>query len=323
LGSFDRYGQGKGADAAKWLEMFGGRSIMVDRKSGSSKTIYVPRAAVSITRGIQPATLVRALGAEHRENGLAARLLSACPPRQPKRWTEADISPDMEQQVERVFDKLYSLELVVQGDGEPKSLDLPLTPAGKETWIRFYNGHAEEQAGLSGDLAAAWSKLEGYAARLALVIHLVRWAAGDATLDNPNIIDEHSIEAGVKLSRWFGQGARRVYQILGETDEQRDQRRLIETIRSRGGSITVRELQRSSRKYSKAEAAERVLEAVVGAEYGYWGDQKTRKTGGRPTRRFVLRGDVDVDKTAERARGNGVLSTSTVPTSTDDDGERI
>ena len=75
IGGFDRYAGGKGGDAAKWLRMFGGRPMIVDRKT--SGTIYVPAAAVSIAGGIQPETLRRALGTEHRENGLAARLPGA------------------------------------------------------------------------------------------------------------------------------------------------------------------------------------------------------------------------------------------------------
>lgn len=51
LGGFDRYSQGKGGDVAKWLEMHGGRSIMVDLKTGNARTIYVPHAAMSITGG--------------------------------------------------------------------------------------------------------------------------------------------------------------------------------------------------------------------------------------------------------------------------------
>ena len=31
LGGFDRYTQTKGSDVAKWLEMHGGRPMMVDR----------------------------------------------------------------------------------------------------------------------------------------------------------------------------------------------------------------------------------------------------------------------------------------------------
>jgi hypothetical protein len=106
--------------------------------------------------------------------------------------------------------------------------------------VQFYNAHAEEHEALTGELSAAWSKLEGYAARLALVIHYVRWAIDDPTLATVGEIDAKSIEAGASLSRWFGNEARRVYAILGESSEQRDQRRLIELIQRKGGSVTVR-----------------------------------------------------------------------------------
>jgi hypothetical protein len=71
IGSFDRYAGGKGgADAAHWLSMHNGESIIVDRKTGIPRTIYVPQASVSVCGGIQPAILHRALGIEHRESGL-------------------------------------------------------------------------------------------------------------------------------------------------------------------------------------------------------------------------------------------------------------
>src|SRR5262249_44016094 len=50
FGSFDRYaGKGKaGADSANWLSMHNAESIIVDRKTGIPRTIYVPHAAVCI-----------------------------------------------------------------------------------------------------------------------------------------------------------------------------------------------------------------------------------------------------------------------------------
>ncbi|GAG23361.1 unnamed protein product, partial [marine sediment metagenome] len=50
IGSFDRYSGGKsGADAAHWLSMHNGESLVVDRKTGAVRTIYVPSALVSVT----------------------------------------------------------------------------------------------------------------------------------------------------------------------------------------------------------------------------------------------------------------------------------
>ncbi|MCL2330198.1 MAG: DUF3987 domain-containing protein [Phycisphaerae bacterium] len=289
FGAFDRYSQGKGGgDVAKWLEMFGGRALMVDRKSGNPRTIYIPYAAVSVTGGIQPETLRRALGAEYKENGLAARLLPACPPRRPKKWTEADIDAETEAAVGNVFHRLYELQPGTNFDGEPIPWLVPMTPTAKAAWIEFYNTHAQEQAELTGDLSAAWSKLEGYAARLALVVHFIRWAACDPTLQSPDAVDETSIAVGVALSRWFGHEARRVYAILAEGDEGREQRRLIELIQCKGGSITTRELQQSSRDYRKSADAEAALSELILAGIGRWEDRNPAPNGGRPTRVFRL-----------------------------------
>ncbi|MBN1554422.1 MAG: DUF3987 domain-containing protein [Phycisphaerae bacterium] len=314
LGGFDRYAQGKGGDVAKWLEMHGGRSVMVDRKTGTPRTIYIPRAAVSVTGGIQPATLQRALGREYFENGLAARLLLASPPRRVKKWTEREIDPATENAVTTMFENLYSLEPVTGQDGEPEPGIVRLSPAAKTAWISFYNEHAQEHVNLSGDLSAAWSKLEGYAARLALVVHLVRWAAGDATLSDLNVVDEESVSAGVALSRWFGQETRRVYAILDETEEDRERRELVELIERHGGNITARELMRSCRAYntSTAEVAEQALAELVQAELGRWEDAESKPRGGRPTRRFVLSRRVDVDKTSKMLEKSEVSSTEPV-----------
>jgi len=295
LGSFDRYAQGRGSDVAKWLEMFGGRPMIVDRKTGSARMIYVPRAAVSIAGGIQPEPLRRALGMEYRENGLAARLLLACPPRCAKRWTEAEVSPAVVAAVAGVFEKLFSLQSDVTRDGELQPVVVPLTVNGKAAWIDFYNAHAREHAELTGDLSAAWSKLEGYAARLALVVHLARWAAGDSALTEPNAVDEISISAGGELSAWFGHEARRVYAILSETDADRQRRRLMELIERKGGAVTVREVMRSSHDFQNADKAELALGQLAEAGLGQWQAVQTTEAGGRPTRRFALRGLANAD----------------------------
>jgi hypothetical protein len=303
--NFDRYAQGKGGDAAKWLEMFGGRPMVVDRKTGG--TLYVPRAAVSIAGGIQPETLRRALGQEHRDNGLAARLLLTCPPRKPKRWTEADVNADTEAAVAAVFDRLFGLTMEV--DPESPALEPDYRPRlvrladdGKRAWVTFYNEHATEQAELSGDLSAAWSKLEGYAARLALVVHLTRWAAGDATLRDASRVDEASIAAGVVLARWFGDEARRVYAILSESDDDRETRRLVEWIERKGGTVTARDLTHGVRAYrGDPDAAERALSALVEAGIGRWEADAHGPKGGRPAQRFRLVSTVTVTETPTNA----------------------
>jgi hypothetical protein len=287
IGSFDRYaGQGKsGADLASWLSMFNAESIIVDRKTGTPRTIHVPQAAVCVSGGIQPAILQRALSLELRESGLAARLLLAYPPRKVKRWTEAGIDPIAEAKLARLFGRLYELQPAVGDDGEPRPVVVHLSDEAKAAWIAYYNAHAAEQADLTGDMASAWSKLEEYAARLALVVHYVRWAAGDVVHETQ--LDVASMTAGIRLAAWFKHEARRVYAMLDESDAERDRRRLIEWIERKGGTVTAREVQQGCRWLKDPGAAEAALEELVKAGRGSW-EQSPPGQRGRPTRRFRL-----------------------------------
>jgi hypothetical protein len=302
IGSFDRYAGGKGkagADSANWLSMFNAENIIVDRKTGFPRTIFVPHASVCVVGGIQPVILTRALSIEHRESGLAARLLLTWPPRKAKRWTEADIDPKAEAEFARLVDRLFELQPTVGAEGEAVPVLVRLDPDAKAAWTAYYNAHADEQADLTGDLSAAWSKLEEYAARLALVIHFVRWAANDPTLKDPDILDLASMNAGITLANWFKHEARRVYAMLDEPDTARDQRRLIEWIDRKGGLVTPREVQQGCRWLKEPGAAEAALEELVKAGRGTW-EQSPAGQRGQPTRRFKL-------STVSTVYGNGEI----------------
>lgn len=169
-------------------------------------------------------------------------LLLTCAPRKAKQWTEADTDPNAEAELLRLFDRLYELEPTINDDGEARPVLVRLNREAKTAWTTYYNAHANEQAELSGDMVAAWSKLEGYAARLALVAHFVRWAVNDPTLASLNILDAASMNAGITLANWFKHKARRVYALLDESVGERQQRRLVDWIGRKGGTVTVREV---------------------------------------------------------------------------------
>lgn len=316
IGSFDRYINGKGGgDVSHWLSMHNGDRICVDRKTGNHPTIAVPQACVSITGGIQPGILDRALGVEHRESGLAARLLLAYPPRHAKQWTESEIDPAVEAAVARVVNRLYELQPAIDMPGKYTPVFATLSAEAKAVWIEFYDAHAMEQATLHGELAAAWSKLEEYAARLALVIHYARWAAAELSADwaaveaalfaghetagipvgddanrlsaSPNVIDAESIGAAVRLVEWFKYEAKRVYSMLGESSEATERRRLTDWIAGKGGSVTERDTQRGCRWLSASGRAEAALQDLSRRGLGIW-ESSPRDRPGKPTRRFVL-----------------------------------
>ncbi len=297
LASFEQYSSGKpGADSAQWLSMHGGRHITVDRKGGNPPMIHVPMALVSITGGIQPGILRRAMVSEHRESGMVARFLYAMPPRRRKQWFDEDVPAEVEDAVSRVFDRLLAFSMEGTGEADVRMVDP--TPEAKAAIVRFVNEHGEEAWGLSDELAATWSKLEGYAFRLALVLHMARWAA-DASERLPRItIDADSVEAGVKLSRWFAGEARRIHDLLGATADEHARMELAGWIERRGGAVTVH------------------LDGLQAEGLGAWMDPEPGPEGGRPAKLFQLgaaapvtetpRGDpeteVSVTVTRERSR---------------------
>ena len=282
LRSHDCYKGGRGGDTAHWLSMYGAMPVIVDRRTNSA-TIFVPRASVSITGGIQLGILRDTLGQEHFEDGLAARLLLAMPPRRRKRWTEAEIDLGIEAALDVVFDRLYGLDL-----DEEKPVDLGLAEEGRRAWVRFYDEHAGILNDLDGDLAAAFSKLEAAAARLTLVFHCVRVAADDRALRAPDRIDDGSIEAGVRLVRWFGHEVRRVYGELAIDEAERETRRLLDLIERHDGAVSPRDLTRASRRYPTAEDAEKALIELVRAGRGRWENVPPPSGRGPHKRCFIL-----------------------------------
>ena len=299
IGSFDRYAKSgrSGADASHWLSMHNGESMTIDRKTGIPPTIHVPSASVSITGGIQPGILARAMGIEHHESGLLARLLFAMPPRRQKHWTELQLADEVKSKVATLIDSLLGLTPGYNDEGQETAEIMHLSSGGKQEWIRFYNEHNAQQMTKSGDAAAAWSKLEGYVARFALIIHNIRLIQDDATHQCSDQIDEISVAAAVTLVNWFGHEQKRVYAVLSESEEGRSQRELLDWIGAQGGIVTVRDLTHGMRKYrGDSGSAETALIELVTA--GFLMRETTQShTGGRPTEQFRLVTSVTVTET--------------------------
>ena len=281
--SFTRYNK-DGGDKERWLEIHRGGLLTVDSKSGG--TIYVPRANVSVTGGIQPAILARVLTKDHRDSGLAARLLIAMPPRAAKVWTEAELSEETEEDFARLIERLIALESRIDSDGQESPVLLDLSPEAKEVWVQYYNRWGNEQASTEGDLANAFAKIEAYAIRLALIHHVVDKVHRNE--DDVASIGAESVKAGIQLADWFAYEARRVYAILDETEEEKSLRRLLDLIIRKGGTVTPRDLQRSNDTlYPTTEVAQAALLELANAGLGVISIE-TPTNGGHPSVRFTL-----------------------------------
>lgn len=298
VGAFDRYASGgKGSDQPAWLSMYDAAPITIDRKSGKG-TIFVERAAVSVLGSIQPGTLTRMFGTAEREAGLLARLLVAYPPERPALWTEADLPDDVADAWQELLCALLALPASEDELGDPRPRFIPIGIEAKSLWIEWHDHHARELADVpSDDLAAHYAKLKGACARIALLFACVEVAAGG---DAVAYISADAMRRAIAVTEWFKREARRVYGILGETDEEREQRRLAGWIERRGGSVTVRDLTHGLRQYrGDTEAAKSALDALAEAGLGRWTHPASGPEGGRPSPRFELVAGAVVTKTLD------------------------
>jgi hypothetical protein len=305
--SHDAYRSGgRGGDSAKWLSMFNGQPVTINRAKDDDPT-FIRRACVSLVGGIQPAILRRAFSREKFEDGTVARLLLAYPPPRPLHWSGRSIPVKVKA---RYGDAIARLRLLPMNgiDDALEPIDLPITPEGAALWRAWFNERGEEQARLTGDDAAAGAKLLAYGARFALIFHLVRVVTQDSTIDTPDAVDAASIAAGTALADWYRHEARRVYAVLKESDDASERRKVVDLVRERGGRITARNLATFHRPFrGRTAAAEECLSALVRAGAGRW-EWLRQDRGGRPTREFVLAKNATlVCKTPAKPEGNGGL----------------
>jgi hypothetical protein len=290
LGNFGRYanGAGQSAEAARWLTCYDAGTIEVDRKSVDKRSTFVPDAAVCVTGTIQPGTLNRAIGVEHRENGLLPRMLLASPPQKQKSWRNEDVDPKTVDQMTDTVRKLRGLRFGKDHSGNAVPRIVRLSVAAKKVWVKFYNDHAAEQhRAETDDLTAAFSKLEETTARLALTIHLTRLTSGEPV--DPDQVDEESVKAAVELTEWFREETRRVYQILDQSVVDQKLAELVRWIRGKhSGDVALRDLVAGRRGIKDVHQAETVLQSLADSGFGEWYQVPTTSKGGAPTRRFKL-----------------------------------
>ncbi|MEX0653703.1 MAG: DUF3987 domain-containing protein, partial [Phycisphaeraceae bacterium] len=130
-----------------------------------------------------------------------------------------------------------------------------------------------------------FSKMRGYVARMALVMHFAGWAAGEDVADE---IDVPSIESAVAIIEFFKHEARRVYAMLDEGEDDREQRRLVEWMTDKGGEVSVRDLTTSGPRLYRSDhpAAKAALDALAEAGVGEWSPYSSGP--GRPSLKFRL-----------------------------------
>ena len=265
FGSLNQYKGGKGADRSHWLSLYDGARLTIDRKTGPVKLIIVPNGIVSITGGIQPGVLRRALSDDDFDSGLPARFVFTMPPDRPLGWSDVPRPPDDD----------YAAILKRISDARGETVTVPLSDQARELFAGFKNEDTTRLRDVPGPLRAAWAKSAGRTARLALVLH-----ESDGT--GEFCISADTMSRAIRLSRWFDRETERIYAALGISRSVDAD--LLEFIQTRT-DVTARDLQQWKRsRYPSADAAERDLNRL--AKEGMLIRTTDTETGGRPRTAF-------------------------------------
>lgn len=290
LGGFNRSNEGD--EAGQWLEFHSGNAVRIDRKGGDKKTIYIPRALVSVTGTIQEGILRKLLtgdDAKHFDNGLAARFLMAKPPERTRQWREASVAPELVDKYVALFRCLLTLQPAIDADtGRRTPIVLRWAPEAKARVVGFVNAHGEEMGAFKSDrLKSAWSKLEGQLPRLALVFHCIRHAYLPGPDGDARTISLETVEAALAWIEWLKQEVRRIYYTLAHAADVRMADKLMAFAHRNGGRCTARDAARAGAGGRTAEEVEKIMGSLVAAGLAAWAKPEQPK-GGRPTRVFVV-----------------------------------
>ncbi len=237
VAGLNQYKGGNGHDRQVYLNLWDGDTLTIDRKSDRSRQggpLYVTNPFTAIVGSIQPDVLGRLRGESVRgvappDDGFLDRFVFSYPLELPavgEQWRE--VSEEALDAWREMIEKLLGLEMVAE-EGRSRPFLIRLSSCGRQEWQRFTEAHADETnaADFPPHLFGPWSKLKGYAARLALIIHFLRWAAGDVKTET---VDGESMIRAARLVAYFKSHARKVYNAMDADKTISESRRLLRWI---------------------------------------------------------------------------------------------
>jgi hypothetical protein len=181
VSGMNQYKGGIGRDRQHWLSIWSRRPVKVSRVKSKSRSIRKP--FVSVLGGIQPEPLEGLL--HGKDDGLLPRLLMA---------RGEFVTPQlrrgaMDPKVSRDYDELWNR---LRDEGTLEAT-VPFTSAGYSSFETWVNEHYKSLHLVPAELAGAWAKMDGQAARICLI--LARVLGTDVT---PDVVDR-----AIALVRYF------------------------------------------------------------------------------------------------------------------------
>ena len=269
--SFNAYKK-SGGDEQAWLEFWGAKSYHLDRKTNNEQ-VFIPAAAVSILGGIQPSVLAECFDPGKFASGLVPRVLVACPEARDMYWSEVEVGDEASEcwTDAIIWLRTRPFQNMDPNTGQYQPHELELTPGAKDIYVSFFESMTRMIRETSNEHAQAFaSKARVMAARLILIHRGLALAdVRPETITAPVGVD--SAAAGVAWMQWCLAEQMRIYGFAAEEHDRQQATYLATFIRERGGTATVREVQRyNSRRFKTVNDAMVAMNEMVTLGLARW-----------------------------------------------------
>jgi uncharacterized protein DUF3987 len=274
MASMNQYKAGKGSDKQFFLTAWSSQDFTVNRKGKEPQRIAKPY--LSIIGNIPPDMLGDLADSRGREDGFIDRFLFSYPTPIQVKWTDTYPDPIL-------YDKYIQASLAIGG-----LLDhtLTLTKLSGNIFSHWYDEHNREKDGPSG----SWAKMDGYCARLASIIHHLRYAYGETRYCNK--VDEVSVRNAIILIDYFKNHARRALGSMRVGKEKTKLARLLafvihsEEYRVRPGNLIAAQIAKN------AVEGKEMLQQLISLNLG-------KLIPGRQANEFIFQGRSDLATLSE------------------------
>ena len=249
VAGINQYKNGKGSDRQFWLSALFGKTLRVDRKGHADmEPIRVPHPFLAVVGNLTPDMLGGLREAQGRSDGFVERILFAFPEPRPKPyWNDDGIPDEARKGWAEVVDRLRARPMALSEERKPCPHVIRFAPDAKAAWIEWYDRNVDEvnAPGFDAGELAVEGKLQDFAARLALILHLLHLACDPTTDDFGTIppVSKWAVSGAIALWGYFRAHHRRARWFMNGGVESPAARAVLDWVRRNGrGEFTVKEL---------------------------------------------------------------------------------
>jgi hypothetical protein len=191
----------------------------VHRKTQDDGPVFVPHPFIAVVGGLPPDLLGHLRGEKAISDGFLDRILFSFPePLRARGETWESIPEELTRSWGDTLSFLWGLKQEPEDDGGMRPRIVHLTAEARKSWEKFTRDLADQMndSRFPDFLRGPWSKMKGYCARLALVVHFLRLANGDVEDEE---VDDVDFASASSLVRYFQAHARKVYCAIDADQE--------------------------------------------------------------------------------------------------------